>query len=204
MGNKTIHIRVSDETFDTLVNQCNKSAHDFHSAFEEMLYAWVKAASVLDSYSKIWLLHKDHKRFSNQYNMLREIAMTYLNNPSDELLDQLTALSEEVGLSVEDLLEDVKDNEEMIDYIAKNGTLSETHRAIKDIFDRSQTGALPSSVVTEQVMSAVNCSKETVNRAKRDLGIVSRKTGKAWMWHWPSKEYAEDDIEDLLDDIEVK
>jgi len=64
----------------------------------------------------------------------------------------------------------------------RHSALDEAKEAIRDILE---SGPIPSGDVQNE-LDARGISRNTGNRAKRELGVVSRKEGKTWHWGLPS------------------
>lgn len=200
---KTIYIHASQTDWEAWIELLNKFGSSPHAIFPDMLYSFIKALDEAETtvFLRVWTAGRGAQRQQILMDQLKAVGYQYSANKTNEGLDALMDLCEAAGVDVKDVIDEASKNEQVLEYIKIHGTMGKVEQFLVDNMP-VDTGVAATTILTKAT-EALGCSQETVNRAKRKLGIESKRVkGGQWIWYWPEKMDSdlEEEITELMED----
>jgi hypothetical protein len=110
---------------------------------------------------------------------IKQIAVAHIENPTDESADQLRALCEMSGVSMEEIISDMNRTPHIKALIAEVGTLSSVEAWLLRFMEPGKSYA---AKIVQEAAQKSGHSDFMIKKAKSKLNIVSRRMGKQWFW----------------------
>ena len=129
----------------------------------------------------IWAVNEETKRKERMHAMLVGIAYRHIQDPTEESSDMLNTLCIMAGVSIQGILDDAQDSR-IVPLLQDGGTkLDEATEWIGQLLKLGHEIAAKS--IFEQG-EKLGYSQSLLKQAKGQLGIISKRKPKGWVWVW--------------------
>jgi len=128
---------------------------------------------------KIYRSVQQARLVDRRRNQLVQIAWAHSNNPTEESADLLNELCNEADFPVEDIIAEIESSP-MIPLGSDDGTGK--FSAMRWLINFLPPGRPIKTKVIHAKGKEYNFSAGTLNAAKRELGIISKKPADYWVW----------------------
>lgn len=142
----------------------------------------------------ILLKDKAGRESEQVYDALKRIAARHVKSPTESSMEELRALCEEEGVTVEEIMDDLAESP-AVPVVSNSG--DKLARAMNWIIEFMRgKDKIPSTAAFEAAKHD-GFSQRTIELAKTRLCVPSRKMSGG-VWYWINEKPLEDDIRDLV------
>ena len=189
------YVKCQDITHEELMGEAtNRGANPTYFVGWVLDEAVAQGIHKLDNKNRsIFWKSRDLRQIKENRDHVRKAALGYLLDPTDEGAEILADMCESVGLGVDEVLEDTKDdrfaamkasqdgvNIERADWLYKLLAENKGSLTVRYIYAKAEEIGYSKDMITY--------TRKYINNDSNMPNIVSIKYGKAWMWRLAEKE----------------
>jgi len=189
------YIKSLDITHEELMGEATRRAEN-----PTYFIGWVLDEAVAQGIHKldnkersVFWKSRQLRQIKENRDYVRKAALGYLMDPTDEGAELLADMCESVGLGIDEVLEDTKDdrfaamkatqdgvNAERADWLYKLLAENNSSLTVRYIYAKAEEVGYSKDMITH--------TRKHINNDPNMPNIVSVKYGKAWMWQLAEKE----------------
>ena len=129
----------------------------------------------------IWAVNEETRRKERMHSMLVGIAYRHTQDPTEESSDMLNTLCIMAGVEMQQVLDDAQDSR-IVPLVQDGGT--KLAEAMEWIGEELKLGnEIAAKSIFEQG-EKLGYSHSLLKQAKSQLGIISKRKPKGWVWLW--------------------